>query len=342
MSEAEHNNHGHSHGPGEDPAGYYLEQLLTLGASGALAGVAIVLYMTERLNFILHPKFHPFVLAGGLTLLALVIVRGVCLWISVGEPTTEPIHEHGPGCDHEHQHGPGCDHDHPGEGVTSLPLTPAVDHGHSHSQAHSHSHAHSHDGGHGHGGGNDHGHGHGWAPWRIILLMLPVVLFFLDLPNKAMIQAKDISEEFKLGENSIESTGSDFNVTFLMLERASLSQESRDFYTGKTVRLEGVFAGQDESKFTLTRPTMNCCAADAITLKAVILVDYRDNKDGPRLDPSKLSGTKWVRVTGTVQFLQRDGTGPFTTALIVQPTPEFPISKAVELMDKPPANQFTY
>ncbi len=338
MAHAGHSDHGHSHGPTNDLAGYYLEQLLTLGASGALGGVCIVLYTSGKLNHILHPKFHLFVLVGGIALLTLVLIRGISLWIAVGEPASEPVHEHGPGCGHDHGHD--CGHDHHAEAVqTSLPLAPAAaDHGHSHSHSHGHSHGPSH-------GGDDHGHDHGWAPWRIILLMLPVALFFLDLPNKAMVQAKDVSSGFELGKEATASRGADFNVTFLTLERASLSPESRDFYSDKTVRLEGVFAGSDENRFTLTRPTMNCCAADAITLKAIILVDYREIKDlpnQPHLDPTKLSGNKWVSVTGTVKFLQRDGKGPFTTALIVTPTPELPISKAVELMEKPPANQFVY
>lgn len=345
--------HGHSHAPTNDLAGYYLEQLLTLGASGALGGVAVVLYTSGKLNFILHPKFHLFVLIGGIALLTLVLVRGICLWVAVGEPTSEPVHEHGPGCghDHGHEHGPGCDHDHD-HGVqaesavhgmssrvtsqpTSLPLAPAADHGHSHSHGPSH--------GHSHGGGDD-GHNHGWAPWRIILLLLPVALFFLDLPNKAMFAATDIAGAFKLDGSGAKSRGTT-SASFLTLEKAALTPESREVFTDMTVSLEGVFAGNDDKRFTLTRPTMNCCAADAITLKAVILVDYRQLEEvanAPRLDPAKLSGGKWVRVTGTVKFLQRDGTGPFTTALIVTPTAEQPIDKVIEPMKEPPANPFVY
>src|SRR5262249_30284048 len=119
MSEATHHDHGHSHGPpADDLQGYYTEQLFTIGTCGALGGVAIVLYSSNKLQYILHPSFHIWVLLGGLTLVALVLVRGIALWNSVGEPTTDPVdeHEHGPGCGHDHhhnhEHGPGCDHDH--------------------------------------------------------------------------------------------------------------------------------------------------------------------------------------------------------------------------------------
>jgi len=332
--------HGHSHAPTSDLAGYYLEQLLTLGASGALGGVAVVLYTSGKLNFILHPKFHLFVLIGGIALLTLVLVRGICLWVAVGEPTSEPVHEHGPGCEHDHghQHGPGCDHDHD-HGVTTQPASLAMappaqaDHGHSHSHAPSHGHSH----------GGDDGHSHGWAPWRIILLLLPVALFFLDLPNKAMFAYADSSQGISF--DGVSKSRGTTSASFLTLEKAALTPESREVFTDMTVSLEGVFAGNDDKRFTLTRPTMNCCAADAITLKAVILVDYRQVEEvanAPRLDPAKLSGGKWVRVTGTVKFLQRDGTGPFTTALIVTPTAEQPIDKVIEPMKEPPANPFVY
>jgi hypothetical protein len=363
MSTATHHDHGHSHGPpADDLQGYYTEQLLTVGGCGALAGVAIVLYTSGKLDLILHPKFHIYVLGGGLVLLALVILRGVCLWISVGEATPEAAHEHehehGPGCghDHDHKHGPGCGHDHdhdhdhgvhekehgatPATGV-SLPLTtPAPEHeehGHDHSHSQGHSHGHSH---------GDDGHGHGWAPWRFVVLLLPVALFFFDLPNKAMMtHASNIAGGFNPDEiEKGASKGDDFNVSFLMLEQAALTKETRDFYSDKTVRLEGIFTGSDENRFTLNRLTMNCCAADAITLKAVILVDYRQIKEDPtaaRLDPRTLAG-QWVRVTGTVKFLQAPNGVSFITALIVTPTKADPASTLVEKMAKPPANPYVY
>src|SRR5262249_18283679 len=54
-------------------------------------------------------------------------------------------------------------------------------HEHAHAAAgHDHGHAHDHDHDHGH----DHDHSHGWAPWRFVVLLLPVVLYFLNLPNE--------------------------------------------------------------------------------------------------------------------------------------------------------------
>jgi uncharacterized membrane protein YraQ (UPF0718 family) len=181
--------HVHSHA--EDRGSYYLDQLFMIGICGALAGVTIMLYQSNLLKNILHEKFHLWVLGGGLALLALVLVRAVAVWISVDE-TAAPDHGHGHGHghdhhhDHDHDHGPGCghDHDHPhdhdhGHGpavpagpsastaVTVAPA-PAAAPGHTH----------------GHGHGHD-AHEHGWAPWRYVILLLPVVLYFLILSNPA-------------------------------------------------------------------------------------------------------------------------------------------------------------
>jgi uncharacterized membrane protein YraQ (UPF0718 family) len=174
----------HVHAP-EDRNTWYLDQLFMIAICGALAGVTITLWWSGLLGRMLHPKFHVWVLLGGGTLLALVVLRAVAVWRSVDELVPHDHahdHSHGHGHDHPHEH----DHDHgPGSaavqaapgvvGAATLPLltTPAPAAGH----PHGHSHAHGH--------GHDHGHEHGWAPLRYIVLLLPVVLYFLVLSNPA-------------------------------------------------------------------------------------------------------------------------------------------------------------
>jgi uncharacterized membrane protein YraQ (UPF0718 family) len=53
----------------------------------------------------------------------------------------------------------------------ALPDAPPDEPGHGHSHGHSHSH------------GNGNGHDHGWSPWRYVVLLLPVALYFLVLTN---------------------------------------------------------------------------------------------------------------------------------------------------------------
>src|SRR5262249_6847626 len=116
-----------------------------------------------------------------LTLLALVVIRAVAVWRSVDAAPHTHDHDH----DHEHcghDHG-DCGHEHE-HGIQSATQTtgfsaaatpPALSapvHHHDHDHGHNHSHDHGHD------------HDHGWAPWRYVVLLLPVVLYFLNLPNQ--------------------------------------------------------------------------------------------------------------------------------------------------------------
>jgi hypothetical protein len=62
----------HAHDHRHDPSTYYLEQLFTIAVCGALGVVAVLLWYTDKARLILHPKFHSWLLVGGLTLLTLV------------------------------------------------------------------------------------------------------------------------------------------------------------------------------------------------------------------------------------------------------------------------------
>lgn len=168
----------------EDRYAFYLDQLFMIGVCGAIAGVTIMLWYSNLLGKMLHQKFHIWVAAGGFVLLALVVLRAVAVWQSVDRDTeAEGDHVHGPGCGHDHGHDHECGHAHAEE--------PAA--GHSHSHGHDHSHSHGHDHGHGqdhghahsHGHGHAHGHEHGAQPWRYVILLLPVFLYFLILSNPA-------------------------------------------------------------------------------------------------------------------------------------------------------------
>jgi len=263
------------------------------------------------------------------------------------------VHEHG----HDH-HGETCDHG-----------DCAHDHEHEHQHTAAHSHAH------------DHGHDHGWNPWRYSLLIIPIVLYFLNLPNASMLAsgintsgldagvrgkfventgmlvledkkrggievvsvardspaakaglqvhdliteiheqdgkakklvAKDLSIDDgvkALGgvpgtkvrltllheneERQVELTRARdiMNLQFKELEGAAYHSSDREYYEGRTVRIVG-----------LVRYKMTCCAADAIPLNVVIMLDpqCKENITG-------LSSTMWVEVTGRVQFGKRNG-----------------------------------
>jgi uncharacterized repeat protein (TIGR03943 family) len=292
--------HDHSHG---DRNAYYLNQLFTIAVCGALGGVAIMLWWNGTIRLLLHPKFFLWVLLGGITLLVLVVLRAIAVWRSVDELAAVPDHAHDHGhCDHEHEHE-HCHHDH--------------DHDHEHGHDHSH----------------DHDHEHGWAPWRYVVLLLPVVLYFLNLPNQgfsADAGGSDLSDLSLNAPATVNSTGQ-VSVGFVELQQASLTPESREFYEGKTVTLTGQYKGHDSKRFTLVRYKIACCAADAVPLNAVIMVN---DKSSEKVDPDRYRNM-WVQVTGRIRFFQKPGSDEFITGLILYPTEDEPISKVVKIIPPP-------
>lgn len=290
--------HDHSHG---DRNAYYLNQLFTIAVCGALGGVAVMLWWSGTIALMLHPKFFLWVLLGGISLLALVVLRAAAVWRSVDELAAEPdqTHDHDH-CGHDHDH---CHHDH--------------DHGHDHGHDHDH----------------DHGHEHGWAPWRYVVLLLPVVLYFLNLPNQGF--SADAGggglNDVELSDPALVSSTGKANIGFVELQQASLTQESRDYYEGKTVTLTGQYSGVSPKRFTLVRFKIACCAADAVKLDAVIMVN---DKSEENVDPDRYRN-QWVQVTGRIHFFQKPGTKEFITGLILYPTKDEPISQVVKIISRP-------
>lgn len=301
---------------------YYIEQLIGVGISLSIAYVCIMLWWPfpiygadgqiisygNKLSIILHPKFHFWVLTGSIILLGIVSIRVIALWLESGKlkSASKQDHVHGPDCDHDHDKT--HDHDH--------------DHNHVHGPDCNHDHDHSHEHGHNHEspGHADcgHDHSHGSAPVRFIVLLLPIVLFFLNVPNEVFSNVKgvDLSQFSEVA--SVAEKGIDFNVGFLQLEMASMTQESRNHYEGKTVRLIGKYVGEEEKRFSLIRFKINCCAADAVPLNAVMMVDPNSTE---KLSWKKYAN-KWVQVTGRVHFLKRKDNEQYMTALVLYPDAE--------------------
>jgi hypothetical protein len=318
------NNHDHSH----DGSTYYVEQLCTIGICGAMGVVTLLLYQKNLLSLMLVPGLHWMVVAGGIALLVLVGIRALAVWFSVGKPAVHQ-HDHACGHTHTHEHGPDCAHEH--------------EHHHEHAHEHSHHHEHGHGPGcdhehhHDHehavaasSGGNDdgHGHEHGWGPWRYAVLLLPVVLFFLDLPGASFSAGFSDVPIGELGDPTAAptaNTGVVVEVTFKELQNASMNSDQRQAYEGRTIQIRGQYVPSGNSSlFTLRRYKMNCCAADAIPLNAVIMIDPKWNE---KLKTEDLLG-KWVLVTGQVQFRKRKD--EMITVIFVQPSKDQPLDRLIE------------
>jgi hypothetical protein len=129
-------------------------------------------------------------------------------------------------------------------------------------------------------------------------------------------------------------------MSFFQLENAAQSPEMRRYFEGKQVRMIGRFTG-NERQFTLLRYKINCCAADATPLNAIITVDYSKIGDGKKesLPVNQLSG-HWVSVVGHLAF-QEQRPGYFVPVLVVTPTPKQPLKELVKVIPAP-SNPYVY
>ena len=193
--------HAHDHAHETDT--YYLDQLCMIGLTGAFAGICLTMYFLNRemLKILLKEEFFPFILGAGIVLLVVTLTRAAVLWREAGKRPAAHAHhhdhdhghghghdhghhhDHGEACGHEHDHHEGCDHDHE--------HGPHYEHGRATGVAPDHHHDHS------HGEGDD--HDHGWAPWRYVILLIPLMLYLLGLPSKALplneAAAVDVSKD---------------------------------------------------------------------------------------------------------------------------------------------------
>jgi hypothetical protein len=167
-----------------------------------------------------------------------------------------------------------------------------------------------------------------------VLLLVPVMLFMLGLPNKppeaqalAVTVQVDTSQDaagyagmVAVGHSpvalmgfagSLHQEGPVGDVTpvdFKTLEAAVQTADRRAFWKDKTVELRGQYAPdpRNDHNFSLVRFRIGCCAADAIELRQPILCK----------EPVKnVAKNSWLKVTGKLKVIDRNGT--FVTAIVV-------------------------
>jgi hypothetical protein len=315
-----------AHTHDESDSNYFMEQVCTIAICGLFGVVGILLYYNKpMIGMMLNPNFHWTLLAGGIVLVALAAVRALAVWVAVGrQPAHVHVHH-----DHDHDHGT-CDHDHHHEHGHDH----CHEHGHDH---HHHEHDHAHAAAHDHGTGHDdHGHDHGFGPWRYVVLLLPLVLFFLGMPNEgfAVSGGPDLTGFEAGGGKAVADKGFAPELGFKELEGAAYTPERREAYEGKMVKLKGQLAPSGNPKmFSLVRYQMRCCAADAVRLNAVIIIDPSSPE---KIEESRYSG-QWVEVTGQVQFreYEHNGQKEWKTIIFVQPDandPEKALNKLIRIL----------
>ncbi len=162
--------HSHPH-PGESLRDYFTEQLLGIMVCAGLGFVAVRMYTNGMLNFILAKPFHVPVMIGGVAILfVIVVLRSIAVWHEAGA-LQAPAYD-GPECSPDHVHDQNCSHG------NSYP-------GHSHDDG---DHAHSHD--------------MSWMFVTMLILVVPITLFVIGMPNSNMARLAAIAEAKLEGRNS--------------------------------------------------------------------------------------------------------------------------------------------
>ncbi|MDB5313807.1 MAG: hypothetical protein JWO38_8009 [Gemmataceae bacterium] len=289
--------HGHHH-HGESLRDYFTEQLLTIFVVGMFGAVAILLYRSGNLQYVLAKPFHLPVLIGGITVMVLVVVRAISVWREAGEANADQ-HDHNHHHDHNHAHA-GTSHDHDHDHVHG----PDCDHDHGHDHDHHHTHDHHHD-----HGADDHGHSHdlAWVFARMLVLFFPVALYLIGVPNSGFSQDrinKILGSDQSIDAAALAEVASKEGtvMSFNDLNDAAYDDSKRDFMQGQTAKLEGKYRRVGPREFTLYKLRMTCCAADTIPLKVRIFLE--------KGTLSSVNENDWVRVKGKIQFAQVPNSNP--------------------------------
>lgn len=302
----------HSHAHGQVDGNYFLDQLFTILTCGGIGLVGVLMYQNGMLSRILVPRFFVPVAIGGIAILAMVIVRAVAVWRMAGARGAAMEH-HGHANDHDHGHSHGHEHAHAHEDCG---------HEHSHGDACEHDHAHSHSHSHSHSHVDDHSlveeeaHDHGWAPWRYMVLAVPVFLFFLGFPREGLyLKAKTGNETLQQSPNRQglsllaggpaltkalrKSEPRRMNLRFKELTEAAAIPARQENYDGEIGIIRGQFIPlrTSDREFTLLRVDRTCCAADEIMLETRI--EAPDAIVG-------INAEQWVRVEGLISFQKNE------------------------------------
>ncbi len=166
-----------------------------------------------------------------------------------------------------------------------------------------------------------------------MLLLVPVILFMLGLPNKGPSVGPpiDVHADFTqeatgygrlvaLGDEplsmlalagALHQEAPEGDVTaldFKALEETASNRGRREFWKDKTIVVRGQYSPDraNDRVFSLVRFRIGCCAADAIRLDVGIVCK----------EPVKnIAKEAWVKVTGKLNFVERNGS--YTTLVLV-------------------------
>ncbi|MDX3307511.1 TIGR03943 family protein [Streptomyces sp. ME08-AFT2] len=241
--------------------------LLVLSGLGLLHAA---LFTGLYLNLV-KPGMRPLLIASGVVLVALGVLAAAEAW-GLGRPD-------GGGGAGAHRHG----------------------HGHGHEDGREDGHGHEHEGAHGHG------HDHSRVPRVAWLLFLPVLslLFYAPPALGSYTASREPAKAVAVEEDGFDPLPSTSPLPITLTDFTQRVQQDRSGAVGKrTVVMTGfVTPAPGGSGWYLTRIVVNCCAADASSVKVLV-----HGVAAPKADT-------WVNVTGTWHPGGRLGTASASVAL---------------------------
>lgn len=172
------------------------------------------------------------------------------------------------------------------------------------------SHRHEHD---------DHEHNHdiAWVLARLQILLFPVGLFLIGVPNSGFSQDRIRNllgaDDALTGNMAAVAHRNGTVTTFKELNAAANDQGKRESLQGKTAILEGYIRRINASgapQLTLFRLKMACCGADAVPLKVRIVL-----KKGTL---NRFEDFDWVEMKGQIQFVQAPNSERYIPVIVVE------------------------
>lgn len=174
----------------------------------------------------------------------------------------------------------------------------------------------------------------GWLlPTKVGVLLSPVILILglnVEVFYSADALAASRVEAFHR-QYGDKSKGEDFDVTFSELATSAAYPETRSLFEGKVVRISGRYVGEERKRFTLIRYRMTCCAADAVPLSAVMMVDPDCSES---LSWLRFQG-QWVEVQGEVRYLKIADTENYVCAVLLKPEEGMNLDSVIKVIPRP-------
>ncbi len=321
----------HNHAGCQSPRDYFTEQLLTILVCGGLGFVAVQLYMNDMLKHILAPQFHLPVLIGGIGVFVLVALRALSVWREAGElvPAGDP---NDPTCQENHVHSVACDHLPGMPGAPNTDENLVDDHGHSHDMS--------------------------WVFARMLILVFPIALFALGIPNAGLsedAQRKALGTDVALDPAALEKLADESPIVEETTEpngdivrvRQSGKGKFRDVIEKKTGKrkVSAISEGGTEMRFNdLTEAAFDEGKRASLQGKTAIMEGrfqpLGTGKDftlfrqkmtccGADMVPLKvriiapqsvsdLRYFQWVRIKGVVQFIKAPGSDRYIPVVVLQ------------------------